>query len=581
MASNTNYGALKRTIKSKNPQLLKVIEDSWPYDHQPVSFLELVYQFPKPTDIICPYGNKKKFEYYRTGYICKSTCACSKEKRINTLIERYGVQSPLQSAEIKERMANTLRDRYGTDVLSRISTEKRKQTNTELYGSEHPLQSPSIRDKARRTHKIKHGTDYPFQKQETQFKAKSVVIDRYGVDSVLRIPENRDKASAALMEKYGTDNLGQISALEGVHQKMKESILSKYGVPHVSQRHIDPDKLKELHDDDRFIERYANAASVAELEEYFGVKASTIHHRASRLNLPRKRTFVSSYEQEVVDFLKQYTTDIVQSDRSVISPKEIDIVIPSLRIGIEFDGIYHHSDQFIQDKNFHLSKTLAAQAAGFRLIHIFSDEWLFKQDIVKSRLLHITGISSDKIYARKCQVCTLSYATASQFLIENHIQGTSNSSINFGLYYNNNLVAVMTFGKPRFNKKYDYELIRYCSKVGTTVVGGPSKLLKHFTKTYTGSIISYADKRWSEGNLYKQLGFRQFDDSGPNYYYVVGQRRESRNKYQKHKLSKLLQNFDPLLSERENMRNNGFYRVFDCGNSVWVYENKKGEHNDE
>ena len=129
----------------------------------------------------------------------------------------------------------------------------------------------------------------------------------------------------------------------------------------------------------------------------------------------------------------------------------------------------------------------------------------------------------------------------------------------------------MTFGKPRFNKNYEYELIRYATKSGYHVIGGAGKLLSYFEKTYKPkSLVSYADRRWSQGKLYYALNFKLDHISSPNYWYVYGCDIESRLKYQKHKLSRLLEIYDSNLSEYENMKNNGYRRIYDCGNFVFV-----------
>lgn len=153
----------------------------------------------------------------------------------------------------------------------------------------------------------------------------------------------------------------------------------------------------------------------------------------------------------------------------------------------------------------------------------------------------------------------------------NHIQGGVHSSINLGLYYDDELISLMTFSKPRFNKKYEWELVRFCNKIGYHVPGAASRLLKHFERQYNPkSIISYADRRWSKGNLYSKIGFKQVSTSKPNYWYIVDGELESRVKYQKHKLNSILEHFDSSKSEWENMKDNGYNRIFDCGNLVFL-----------
>ena len=185
---------------------------------------------------------------------------------------------------------------------------------------------------------------------------------------------------------------------------------------------------------------------------------------------------------------------------------------------------------------------------------------------------------SKKIYARNTIIKVISNKEAFDFCEENHLQGGCSCKVAIGLLQNNEIVAVMTFGKPRFNKKYDWELLRYCCKKYYTVVGGASKLLKHFRSNYKGSIISYANLRWSNGNLYEKLGFTLLKRTEPNYFYFkvkheilpVDMVLHSRIEFQKHKLKDKLSNYDESLSEKENMYANNYRAIYDCGNLVYT-----------
>ena len=168
----------------------------------------------------------------------------------------------------------------------------------------------------------------------------------------------------------------------------------------------------------------------------------------------------------------------------------------------------------------------------------------------------------------------MTYQQVKPFILKYHIQGTYASSINLGLFYKNRMVAVMTFNKSRFNKKYDYELIRYCTVANFTVIGGASKLFEYFRRNNAGSVITYADRRWSQGQLYRQIGFKEIHDADPNYFYFKDNslQRKSRVQFQKHKLPRLLNYFDLKLSEYENMSANGWDRIWDVGNKVFIAE---------
>ena len=276
-------------------------------------------------------------------------------------------------------------------------------------------------------------------------------------------------------------------------------------------------------------------------------------------------------EKNLLDFIRiNYDGWIIENDTKNLEGQELDIVLPDLGLAFEYNGVYWHSEKF-KDKNYHLNKTnTLKENIGYKLIHINSDEWKNKQNIVKSRILSLLG-KTNRIFARKCVVKEILFPR--DFLNENHIQGCgSPCSINLGLFFNNELVATMTFSKPRFTNDYDYELVRYCSKLNFTIIGGASKLFTYFNNNFIGSIVSYSDKRWSVGELYKKLGFEYSHTSEPNYRYYKGITSLSRYQCQKHKLKDLLPDiYSDNKTESEIMLEAGYYKVYDCGNDVWVY----------
>jgi hypothetical protein len=220
---------------------------------------------------------------------------------------------------------------------------------------------------------------------------------------------------------------------------------------------------------------------------------------------------------------------------------------------------------------YHLNKTIGCESNGINLMHIWEYDWnnVLKQKIIKSMIRSKLGLGK-RIYARETEVREVSSVVTKQFLALNHLQGESVSKVNLGLYHNKDLVAIMTFGKPRFNKNYGWELIRYCSLLGINVIGGASKLLKHFRKNHVGSILSYANREHSNGKLYEALGFNLINMSHPNYQWWNGHLILNRYATQKHKLPKLLnETFDPSKTESENMFANGYRRIWDCGNLVY------------
>lgn len=286
---------------------------------------------------------------------------------------------------------------------------------------------------------------------------------------------------------------------------------------------------------------------------------------------PSCNRYCSKKEQELRNFIEEIlpNEEIKYTVRNVISHNELDIFIPNKKIAIEFNGIYWHNELYVKN-NYHLEKLKKCNEQGIKLIQIFEDEWLYKQDIVKSRLKSILNQIDMKIYARKCEIREVTYKDAKEFLIKNHMQGNCTSKYRFGLYYNDELVALMTFGNLRKNlnqkkKENTYELLRYCNKQSTIVVGGASKLFKYFVETIKpNEIISYADRRWSDGELYQKLNFKCEHDTKPNYYYVIGDKRYNRFAFRKDILVSKY-NCPKEISEHEFCLQNKWHRIYDCG----------------
>ncbi|WGA02362.1 hypothetical protein [Campylobacter phage vB_Cj_QDYZ] len=275
----------------------------------------------------------------------------------------------------------------------------------------------------------------------------------------------------------------------------------------------------------------------------------------------------SSFEKEISELLDNY----IEKDYSVLGDKELDFYIPHYKLAIECNGVYWHSDKF-KDKNYHLNKTKKCQEKDIQLLHVFEHSWYSKKDIWTSIINNKLG-KSERIFARKCILREVSKTEEKEFLENNHLQGFTGSTVCYGLYYQDELVCLMSFGKPRFTNKYDWELIRLCTKMGMNIIGGASKLLKHFHKYNSGSLISYSDRLYSDGSIYKQLGFEFSHYSEPGYSYFKNNQVYSRQQFMKHKLKDKLGKFDPNLTESENMSINGYYKIWDCGQGVWVKGN--------
>ena len=275
-------------------------------------------------------------------------------------------------------------------------------------------------------------------------------------------------------------------------------------------------------------------------------------------------------QTDLYNYIKEsYNGSIILNDRNVLEGKEIDIYLPDLNLAFEFNGLYWHSEVY-KDKKYHINKTKECRSKGVRLLHIWEDDWIYKKDIVKSMILNQIKSTKNRIFARNCEVKEIvDNKIIKDFLNKNHIQGFVGSNIKIGLFYEQELVSVMTFGNLRralgnINKMGSYELLRFCSKLNTSVIGGASKLLKYFINIYKPSeIISYSDISRSDGNLYKRIGFKYIGETSPNYYYIINGVRRHRYSFRKDQL--VNSGFDSNKTESQIMNERGILKIFDCG----------------
>ena len=273
---------------------------------------------------------------------------------------------------------------------------------------------------------------------------------------------------------------------------------------------------------------------------------------------------VSKQESDIRSFIEdELGITTVTSNRSVISPYELDIYIPDHNLAIEFNGLYWHSTAVKKDRKYHLRKTQMCEEKGIRLIHIYEDEWLYKSERIKDMLTSILRPETvTKYNARQCKVGMVHTSTAKAFLEKNHIQGYASSSIKIGLFYNDDLIAYMGFVKVSDSS---YNLNRFCTT--GLVRGGFSKLLSYMVDSFNPSlIISYADRRWSQGGVYEKCGFSKTIVSNPSFDYVNHNFRYNRQQFMKKYLpAKFPDTYDPSLTEWENMELQGYYQIWNCG----------------
>lgn len=506
-----------------------------------------------------------------------------KLKRKTQSLDTYGVEYPMQHVDVQHKAQDTMMNRYGVRFSAQSDEIRSKQINTniERYGVEVATQNDNIKQKIASTNMHRYGYTTPLKNDEIQTKSEKTCLSKYGVRHPGSSKASHDKRKRTTLEKYGVDSVFLVS---DVQDKIKSTIISRYGVENIAQSRDIKERIKQLGNKKVFdsnvnkfasydctLTGYANQSftytctkcgAICE-ESYQFIRVCRFDNNVSPCTtcFP-KQSGVSFMEREVSAYIDSiYDGIIVHNDTSIIPPKELDIYLPERGIAIEFNGLFYHSEIY-KESDYHLNKTEQCNENGIHLIHIYEDDWIYKSDIVKSRIKNLLG-QSDCIYARKCTVKSVSSSDAREFLDRNHIQGNCGSSHKYGLYYNHELISLMTFGKSRFSS--EYELIRFCNKLNTTVVGGASKLFKYFMRIHSNvdSIVSYADRSWSTGGLYETLGFYMDSITAPGYSYVNGNIRENRMKYQKHKLVK--DGYDPTMTEHDIMLSRKLYRIYDSG----------------
>ena len=279
----------------------------------------------------------------------------------------------------------------------------------------------------------------------------------------------------------------------------------------------------------------------------------------------KKSKGISKGEKEVVDYVKSiYEGEVIENDRTLIAPKELDVYIPEKNFAIEYNGLYWHSEAGDCYSDYHLNKTKMCMEKGIRLLHIYENEWRDKQDICKSMIASALGIYERKEYARKCEVKEITdKKTVIDFFNENHIQGAVYKfSLCLGLYKDNELLQAVVFGKQHFGRNNDYELYRMTTKKNVQVLGGFSKLMKH---SPYDTVVSYVALRMFDAKGYLASNWKIEHTAQPSFCITDGENVFSRHLFKKSECLKKFDNVTEDMTEREMQERNGFFRLWDCG----------------
>ena len=520
------------------------------------------------------------------------------KKTKETLMKNYGVKSPAQSKEILDKMKKTTLERFGVENSSQSKEvqEKRKKTNLKKYGTEHAIGSKEVRDKAKKTMLEKFGVENAYQAEEIKEKIKKKNLENFGVEHAMQSKEVQEKMKKTNLEKYNVEYPLQSKEIQ---EKMRKTDLEKYGVEHHIQSKEVKEKIKET-----MLERYGfeHPYQVPEIQEKmkktnlrkygteYVLQADEVRDKISKTTLEKygveyfcqhedcyKNNYsrISKVNKKFQEFLNE--NHVKGELEFIIENSGYDLKVDNILI--EIDPTFTHNSTIapifgkregkIRHQDYHLKKTEFAKEHGFDCIHIFDwDDWNKILSLLQPKV---------KIQARKCEVREIDKKVAKDFLNLYHLQeSTKSCDYAYGLFYKDKLVQVMTFGKPRYNKNYEYELLRLCTILGISVIGGAGKLLKYFEESIKPtSIISYCDLSKFNGEVYEKLGFKLESKTLPakHWYNPKTNRHITDNLLRQRGFDQLHgANFGNGTSNEELMLKEGYVEIYDCGQLVFVKE---------
>lgn len=419
----------------------------------------------------------------------------------STMQERYGVSHALQNNDLLAKRMNTYWNR--TVEQNKATTEVRKKTNLNKYGVEHATQSDFVKQKTVETNQRKFGVSYSTQNKEVRKKIEENMLSKYGAKNPSQVAEFQKKREDTINKKYGVKNFGEI---------------------------VLPLEVREILNSKKNLVEFINnckSKTTFDIAKEIGCSFTTLNIRINRYKIRNLIDQCSSrYETEIANFLDSLNIKHYKS-KDVIKPLEIDFYCPDYKIGIEFDGDYWHSSLH-KEKKYHYNKSIAASKKGIRIIHIWEHEWndSRKRPIIESMLRIAFGKIGNKIYARNCEVREITDEDAKSFNNANHLQGHRRAQITYGLFYKDELVQLMSFSQTKYNRNLknsgSWEIIRGCPGSNNIVVGGVSKLFKHFLKEKNpNEIFSYCDFNKFDGRGYEAIGMKFDGYTGPDLKWLM------------------------------------------------------------
>lgn len=514
--------------------------------------------YPEINSILMGIGDSDDMQYTERIYWFlndieeRPRCICGNPLTFRGVVKGYSAHCCTRCASnditVKQKTEQTLKEKYGGDYGKELSRRIREAVR-EKYGVDNPFQSEEVKAKIKSIINQKYGVDYPSQSERIQETRRINTMAKYGVDHHSKIPEVRAKIVKS----------NQNTAILG------DDMLIGYdndGNRIMKCPHLECNKCKE--------KTYIISPKI-----YFGRKQWNIEPCTRLLPIEHSRSKGSEIEKFVTGILDEHHIKYETNVRSIIPPNELDVWIPSMRIAIECNGVYWHSEANGKDRKYHINKYINCKSHNIRLITIWEDWIKTEPEIVRSVILSKLGIYNEKIGARECEITTPAPGYI-KFLDENHIQGHTNASATYALMYNGEMVGVMTFSHKTAKDDDTWLLTRFCTRRGLQIIGGAGKLLKRFIQDHNPKeIISFASNDISDGKLYESLGFERDDSISSSYWYVSKKtyKRYHRTTFNKIRLKKL--GFDTEnKTEIEITKDLPLWRIYDSGHTKFTLKIK-------
>lgn len=498
-----NYHLLPR----KNPKLYQKLKEETSALKEESKVTERIYCLLNNIQeiLLCECGNALKFIKFSRGYriYCSKKCATASKSRLEkfkkTCLKNFQFDHPSKVPRIKERKKITCLSNYQVDNPSKspIIKKRKEETSLEKFKVKHSVLSNKVIQKSKDTLKRNYNVEFPLQSKQI---------------------------------------------CEGAVNTLKETYFKKF------KKKIEDRYLCNF--DEKDYKKY-NSTKYFKFEFTCLICETKFKDYISNGKLPRcpkcfPKSGCSLPEKEIANWLKNLGI-IVEEHPDIISPLEIDIYLPCYKIGIEHNGLYWHSQQLGKNKKYHLNKTNLCKEKEVTLLHIFENEWHYKKEIIKSIILNKIYFYEKYLIANKGTIREVIDEDTYIFLNKNHLQGFEKTTINLGLFIEDELLAILTLNNSGVKDKM-WEIIRFCNKINYKIEGSFEYLLAFFEKKYLPNQISaLCDLRYFKGESYLKMGFSKLKDSPPDYYYI-----------HHHKLSKT------------NLKNKKLKTIWDCGTSMFI-----------